>query len=64
MVASSPDRLLVTVREAAQRLAVSERTLFTLTAAGELPAVRIGRAVRYSVAALEKFIADRQAVQR
>ena len=37
-------------------LAVSERTLFNLTARGELPAVCIGRAKRYCVEALRRFI--------
>ena len=49
--------LLVTARDAAKLLAVSERTLWGLTAAGELPAVRIGRAVRYSVSDLKAWIA-------
>jgi excisionase family DNA binding protein len=38
---------LMTPREAAEHLAISTRTLWTLTACGKLPAVRIGRAVRY-----------------
>lgn len=49
-------RLLLTPKEAAQSLSVSERTLYSLTKAGELPAVRIGRAVRYAVADLRAFI--------
>jgi len=48
---------LLTVKEAAKRLAISERTLFSLTAAGRIPAVRISiRAVRYDVADLTRFI--------
>ena len=48
--------LLLTPREAAKALAVCERTLFGLTKAGELRAVRIGRAVRYDVRDLRAWI--------
>lgn len=48
--------LLLTAREAAKALAVSERTLFNLTKAGRLPAVRIGTSVRYRPADLQSFI--------
>lgn len=51
-----PDPLLVTPREAARLLAVSERTLWSLAAAGEIPRVRIGRAVRYRVADLRAYV--------
>ena len=49
-------RLLVTVREAAEALAISERTLWTLTNAGAIKAVRIGRAVRYARSDLQGYI--------
>lgn len=52
-------RLLVTPREAAKILSLCEKTLWSLTKRGELPAVRIGRSVRYDVADLRRFI-DRQ----
>ena len=48
--------LLISGREAAKLLSVCERTLFMLTKAGEIPAVRIGRAVRYSVRDLEAWV--------
>lgn len=51
-----PPALLVDAREAARRLAISSRTLWTLTRRGELPAVRIGRSVRYSVADLAAYV--------
>lgn len=41
------ERLLVNTNEAARMLSIAPRTLWGLTAAGEIPAVRIGRAVRY-----------------
>lgn len=48
--------LLVAPREAAKMLSVCERTLFALTKSGDIPAVRIGRAVRYSVEDLKAWI--------
>ena len=54
-----PDRLLTTLlvdtREAARLLNISTRTLWTLTARGELPSVRIGRRVLYRVETLREF---------
>jgi excisionase family DNA binding protein len=49
--------LLLTPRDAAKALAISERTLWTLTNDGKIPHKRIGRAVRYSVADLQAWIA-------
>ncbi len=48
--------LLVSPRQAARMLAICERTLYTLTKAGEIPAVRIGRCVRYSVTELQEWV--------
>lgn len=49
--------LLLTAREAARALAVSERTLWQLTSDGQLPAARLGkRSVRYSLSDLREFI--------
>lgn len=48
--------LLLTPKETAKTLSICEKTLYTLTKNGELPAVRIGRAVRYSVEDLQTFI--------
>jgi len=53
-------RLLITAREAAAALAISERTLWELTHCGKLPALRIGRAVRYRPADLEKWVEQQQ----
>ena len=51
--------LLLTAREAAKTLRLSEKTLWSLTRPrGPIPAVRIGRSVRYSVAALEAWVAS------
>jgi excisionase family DNA binding protein len=51
---------LLTVREAADVLRVSERTLWTLTHSGELRAVRVGRSVRYDQSDLASWIASRK----
>ena len=54
-------RLLIPPRDAARMMSISERNLWTLTKNGEIPAIRVGvRSVRYSIAALEKWIAERQ----
>ena len=54
-------RLLLTAREAAESLSISERKLWELTNCGVIKVVRIGRSVRYSRAALEDFIAEQSA---
>lgn len=51
----APAPLLLTCRQAAAALQVCEKTLWSLTRDGKLPAVRIGRAVRYSVDDLRRF---------
>jgi excisionase family DNA binding protein len=48
--------LLISARDAAMLLNISERTLATYTKSGVLPVVRIGHSVRYSVEALRKWI--------
>lgn len=58
--ANKLEPLLVTAREAARALAVSQRTLWGLTARGDLACVRIGRAVRYDVEDLKVFINRRK----
>jgi excisionase family DNA binding protein len=61
--AADPPTLLLTAREAAKALAVSEKTLWTLTTPrGPIPAIRVGeRSLRYSVRALEEWIARQPA---
>ena len=48
--------LLVTSRQAAAMLSVSERTLWSITASGRLPRIQLRRAVRYSVDDLRSYI--------
>lgn len=50
------DKLLIKPSEAAAMLAISARTLWALTASGDLAAVRFGRAVRYDPADLRAWI--------
>ena len=48
--------LLLTPRDAATALAISQRSLWTRTASGEIPHVRIGRSVRYPVDRLRQYL--------
>ena len=50
------ERLLLTPREAAKTLGICERTLYSLTKRGEIPVIRSGRIVRYSVDDLKAWI--------
>jgi len=49
---------LLNVRQAAKYLAVCERTLWNLTQEGRVPAIKIGRCVRYDLTDLDAFIAE------
>ena len=51
---------LLTRTEAAEALRYSTRKIDYLIAEGDLPAVRIGRSVRITEAALERFIKARE----
>ena len=57
-------RLLLKPREAAEALAISPRTLWARTNAGEIPCVRLGRAVRYDPADLRAWIDGQKGGQR
>lgn len=52
-------KMLLTPREAAAALSVSERHLFTLTKRDGLRVVRLGRSVRYRVSDIENWLAER-----
>jgi excisionase family DNA binding protein len=54
--ARAPAPVLMMARDAAAALSVCQKTLWALTRDGKLPVVRIGRAVRYDVADLRRFI--------
>lgn len=57
--AENADRLLVGIDEVARMLNISARTVWTLTKAGGLPHLRIGRRVLYPVDALCRWTAER-----
>lgn len=57
--APSPEPLLVSTRDAARMLGVSVRTVETLRARGDLPAVRLPRGgLRHDVADLRRLIEE------
>ncbi|MBL9149402.1 MAG: helix-turn-helix domain-containing protein [Phycisphaerae bacterium] len=52
-----PERTLLTSREVAGRLGISERTVWSITAPrGPLPTIRIGRRTMYSVSDLDILV--------
>jgi excisionase family DNA binding protein len=56
---SSDDRLgnrLLTSREAARYLGISERHLWAITARGDLPCIKLGRTVRYAIEDIEAYL--------
>jgi excisionase family DNA binding protein len=61
MRSSFENGLLLTSREAAKRLSISQRYLYTLTRSGVLPCVRIGQSVRYSVVTIQNWIRESEA---
>lgn len=48
---------LLTSKQCAEYLAISERKLWAMSKNGTIPAVRLGRAVRYDRQDLDDFIA-------
>lgn len=59
-----PPPLLLTVEQAARMLAISRSAVYRLTWSGELTPVHIGRSVRFTMAELERFTAERAARPR
>ena len=51
---------LLTVKNAAKYLSISERKLWSLTECGDIPAVKFGRCVRYDVADIDAFISKQK----
>jgi len=52
-------RLALRPREAAKALGISERLLWGKTRIGEIPHIRVGRAVLYPVDMLREWLAER-----
>lgn len=50
--------LLVSAKDAARALALSERTIYTLAEQGQLKPKRVGRRVLFLKADIERFAAD------
>lgn len=50
------EQLMVNVQSAAAMLAISRRTMQIILARGDIPCVRVGRAVRIAVADLRAWI--------
>ena len=61
-IAPAP-RLLLRPADAAEVVGLSERLLWSLTKAGKIPVLRIGRATRYALKDLEEWI-ERQRLER
>jgi excisionase family DNA binding protein len=57
--AGMPPRLLLTVTEAAESLAISRSKLYELLAAGLVASIRVGGSRRIPLTALEAYIAGR-----
>lgn len=55
-IATKSGIVLLTPKAAAATLAISARKLWSLTASGDMPCVRIGRSVRYDAADLAEFV--------
>ena len=62
-IPSDPDSLL-SYRQAAALLGVSERTIWSVAQAGEIPTIRIGRCVRFRRAAVIDWIRQREVVRQ
>ncbi|MGB9866581.1 MAG: helix-turn-helix domain-containing protein [Bacillota bacterium] len=52
------EKLALSVKEAAQRLGLSQKALYAHLAAGRLPCIRLGRRRLIPVAALERWLEE------
>ena len=59
-----PERVLLTVEEAAERLGIGRTTAFALVKSGEIESVQIGRLRRVSVSAIAEYAARLVANER
>lgn len=60
----TPEPIVWTPAQAARALQVSERTLFTWTRDGLIPAIRVGRTVRYLPEVIRKRLEQLQQESR
>ena len=56
----APKRLLLRVPEAAEQLGIGCTKVYQMISTGELPTIHLGRAVRISVSALQKWVEERE----
>ncbi len=56
---TNPARLLYTPEETRIALGISARKLWSMTASGELPHIRLGRCVRYPIDGLQRLIDEK-----
>ena len=56
----TPQRLLLRIPEVAETLGIGRTKKYELIATGELPTIRVGRAVRISVSTLQNWIEERE----
>jgi excisionase family DNA binding protein len=54
----------LSAKQAAKRLGLSQPTIYRLAGRGELPAVRVGDAVRFDPADLARFVEGKKAEAR
>ena len=54
-------RLALRPKEAAKALGIGERLLWSMTNQGAIPHLRLGKAILYPVAELERWLAERVA---
>ena len=57
--ASQPQPPVLTLREAAHYLRLSERTLWDLARRDEVPSFKLGKQYRFSLSSLEKLAGER-----
>ena len=63
MVIESPEKMLLSLDDAARLIDVSRRKLYGLIDSGDVPVVRVGRSVKVPVRALRAFV-DRLAAEQ
>jgi len=56
----APQRLLLRIPEVAETLGIGRTKIYELIATGELPTIRVGRAIRISVSTLQKWVEERE----
>jgi excisionase family DNA binding protein len=57
---AAPQRLLLRIPEVAETLGIGRTKIYEMIATGELPTIRVGRAVRISVSTLQKWVEERE----